>query len=140
MMRKIDLRRRHKMKIKKIWLLMGIVVFLSANGYCGLQYEVGLAQKFCPSLQLHSGDQGVAPKPVEIMSNGRVDGITSFLNENDLYCRTFNIAGELVGEFEVDDSRWEVFGWKKWPLSTYYDGPYNQEPLKIGGRPPDQWR
>ncbi|MBU1487871.1 hypothetical protein KKH56_07490 [bacterium] len=64
---------KHKMKIKKILFLMGVVVFLSANGYCSLQYEKELAQKFCPSLQLHSGDQGVAPKPVEIMSNGRAE-------------------------------------------------------------------
>ncbi|MBU1487873.1 hypothetical protein KKH56_07500 [bacterium] len=60
------------MKIKKIWLLVGIV-FLSANGYCGLQYEAELARKFCPSLQLHSRDQGVAPKSVHIMSNGRAE-------------------------------------------------------------------
>ncbi|MBU1487872.1 hypothetical protein KKH56_07495 [bacterium] len=58
-------KREHKMRIKKIWLLTSIF-FFSANGYCGLQYEVELARKFCPSLQLHSGDQGVAPKPVEV--------------------------------------------------------------------------
>jgi|GEM_PF-1028624 len=30
------------------------------------QYEQELAEKFCPSLILHSGDQGVSPEPVEI--------------------------------------------------------------------------
>ena len=38
-----------KMKFKKVGLLVGLVgtVLLSANGYCGLQYERELAQKFC---------------------------------------------------------------------------------------------
>ncbi|MDI6752397.1 MAG: carboxypeptidase regulatory-like domain-containing protein [bacterium] len=116
-------------------VLLGI--FLVSNGYCGLQYEKELAQKFCPSLQLHSGDQGVAPKPVEIMSNGRVDGITSFLDENDLYCRTFNVAGELVGDFDANDSGWELYTINAWPPgSIYYDTIYGKEPFKIGGRPP----
>lgn len=125
------------MKIKKIWLLAGIV-FLSANGYCGLRYEAELAQKFCPSLQLHSRDQGVSPKPVEIMSNGRADGITTYLDENDVWCRTFTftIPPELVGDIDINDN-WKVSGWEKWPVSIYYsDNVYNEEPVKIIGRPP----
>ncbi|MEW5766517.1 MAG: hypothetical protein AB1797_02675 [bacterium] len=66
------------MKITKIWLLVWLLpgmFFWVPNGYCRLAFEKELAQKFCPSLQLHSGDRGVCPKSVEIMSNGRADGI-----------------------------------------------------------------
>lgn len=92
-----------KMKFKKVGLLVGLVgiVLLSANGYCGLQYERELAQKFCPSLQLHSADQGVSPKPVEIMSNERADGITTYLDENDVWCRDFDGAGKPIGEVDI---------------------------------------
>lgn len=121
---------------KKI-LFSGIIwLILTANGYCRLQHEIELAQKFCPSLQLHSKDQGVAPKSVDIMSNGRADGITKFLDENDLWCKTFNLVGEDVGDFSITD-RWEVVGFNKWPPgSIYYNTIYNKIPIKIGGRPP----
>ncbi|MDI6782411.1 MAG: hypothetical protein QME49_09980, partial [bacterium] len=39
-----------------------------------------------------SGDQGVAPKPVEIMSNGRVDEITTYLVD-DASLRPITVAG-----------------------------------------------
>lgn len=124
------------MKIKKIWLLASIFS-LSANGYCGLQYEAELAQKFCPSLQLHSGDQGVAPKPVEIMSNSRADGITTYLDENDLWCRVYDLAGDLVGEYDINDSGWDVWNFANWPPPIYKgDIYYNQQPVKVAGRPP----
>jgi hypothetical protein len=36
------------------------------NGFSD-EYEQAIVNKFCPSLVLHSGDQGVSPEPVEIM-------------------------------------------------------------------------
>jgi len=117
------------MKIKKICVLG--ILFLVSNGYCGLQHEAELAKKFCPSLQLHSGDQGVSPKPVHIMSNGRVDGINSFLNQYDLYVRLYNIAGELIGDFPTNHSDWETANFPQgWP-TLYADWIYKDEPLKL---------
>jgi|GEM_PF-5785347 len=124
------------MKTKKILLLAGGIL-LFTKGYCGLDWKMELAKKFLPSLQLHSQDQGVSPKPVEIMSNGRVDGITSFLNEYDLYCRTFNIVGQLSGDFHINDKGWKVRNIANWPISLYHNWLYDQEPFTVRGTNPN---
>jgi len=50
-------------------LLVGQTAFPAELDNNGIEdsYEQTLAEKFCPSLQLHSGDQGVAPEPVEFI-------------------------------------------------------------------------
>ncbi len=85
-MMKNKFKEEEEMKIKRICSLIGIAFWLWIGiGYGGLQYEKELALKFCPSLQLHSRDQGLSPKPVDIMSNGRNDGRTNYLDENNLF-------------------------------------------------------
>ncbi|MEW6103431.1 MAG: carboxypeptidase regulatory-like domain-containing protein [bacterium] len=116
------------MKIKKI--LAGLILSSCVNGYG--DWKEDLAKKFCPSLQLHSGDQGVCPKPVEIISNGRNDGISMPLDQLSLYVRTFQ-GNELVGDFSAADPRWDVTTTYWLPNLTceMYERLY-----KIGGRPP----
>jgi len=58
------------------------------------EFELALARKFSPSLVLHSQDQGVCPKPVEIIGAH---------SPRNLWIRTFNVPlGQLVGEYNCN--------------------------------------
>lgn len=62
-------------------------------------WEMPLAQKFCPYLILHSGDNGVRPVPVESMDrNG--DGV---LGWEDVLVLLYDIAGNPHGEYGMDE-------------------------------------
>ncbi len=119
---------------KKIWLGTEIaLLFLISESQGGLQLEKELALKFAPSLQLHSRDQGLSPKPVEIMSNKKV----SYLTEHDLYVRVYNILGQVVGDYHIDagfKSNSTVY----WPPFFLYDhgSGYGPNPLMWTGTIP----
>ena len=69
-----------------------VVIDLDQNGIHD-DWELPLAEKFCPSLTLHSGDQGVRPVPVEIMDrNG--DGE---LGWQDVIVDVYDYSGNFVG-------------------------------------------
>lgn len=63
----IEKNREYK-RIKSVLFLAGIF-FLVSNGYCAIESEKELAQKFCSSLQLPSEYQVVTPKSVDISAN-----------------------------------------------------------------------
>ena len=79
-----------------ILALMGQTAFSADLDNNGIEdsYEQALAEKFCPSLQFHSGDQGVSPEPVEIMD----------INSMNLWVRVFNELGQYVYEKQVHDN------------------------------------
>src|SRR3989339_1492485 len=54
-------------------------------------YEAGLVEKFMPCIQLDSNDNGVSPKPIEIIGAQTI---------NNMYIRVFVAAtGQFVGEW-----------------------------------------
>ncbi len=68
------------------------------------EFEVLLAQKFCPTIVLNSGDHGVAPEPVEIM-------MVDMTNQNNyFYVDLWNFLGEHVPEnyFTTNDPNWTI--------------------------------
>ncbi len=77
-----------------ILALIGQTAFSADLDNNGIEdsYEQALAEKFCPSLQLHSGDQGVSPEPVEIMG-------TDNWHQN-LWGKVWNSLGQKEGEFQ----------------------------------------
>ncbi len=66
--------------------------------------ELQLAQKFCPSLVLHSGDQGVCPEPVDIM---KVDMTNA---NNYMYTTLWDVNGEFVQEHPRTNQQWYTLG------------------------------
>ena len=59
------------------------------------EWELPLAEKFCPNLTLHSGDQGVRPVPVEIMDrNGDYE-----MDWQDVIVNVYTEAGDPIGSF-----------------------------------------
>ncbi|MEW5766518.1 MAG: hypothetical protein AB1797_02680 [bacterium] len=42
----------------------------------------------------------------------------------------------MRGEYDINDKGWDPHGWEKWPISIYYGGPYNEQPVKIAGKTP----
>jgi len=62
---------------------------LDQNGVAD-DWELPLAEKFCPTLKLHHPTEWVAPEPVEIMNS-------------KMYYRTWNVRGRLISDsFEFD--------------------------------------
>jgi hypothetical protein len=82
----------------RIYPVFNIGVDSDGNGVFD-GWEMQLAKKFCPSLYLHSGDNGVRPVPVESMDrNG--DGE---LGWEDLLVTCFNLGATNLGEYTPDE-------------------------------------
>lgn len=80
-----------------IWTEFVVVTDLDGNGVYD-NWELLLAQKFCPSLFLHSGDQDVRPVPVESMDrNG--DGV---LGWEDVLVTTYPLGSDTPIEYQLD--------------------------------------
>ena len=80
-----------------IWTEFVVVTDLDGNGVYD-NWELLLAQKFCPSLFLHSGDQDVGPVPVESMDrNG--DGV---LGWEDVLVTTYPLGSDTPIEYQLD--------------------------------------
>jgi len=89
---------------------IAVVTYLALNSADDLDgnhvadvFEQSLAQKFCPSLVLHSGDQGVCPEPVDIMM---VDMTNS---NNYMYTDLWNGLGQHVPQHPRTDEQWYVY-------------------------------
>jgi len=81
-----------------IWPEFEVVYDTDGNGVNDL-WENPLAVKFCPTLYLHSGDQGVRPVPVESMDRNN-DGT---LGWQDVLVHIYDLDGDFVGEYEMDE-------------------------------------
>ncbi len=68
-----------------------VILDLDQNGIND-NWELPLAEKFCPSLKLHSQDHGVSPEPVEIM--GDFYGV---------WARVWTLGGTCIGDWRVVD-------------------------------------
>ncbi|MFH1101174.1 MAG: right-handed parallel beta-helix repeat-containing protein [Methanobacteriota archaeon] len=87
------------------------------NGFID-EYEQELAEMFCPSLLLHSGDQGVSPEPVEIM-------FKNTQNRWIMWLHAHNPDGEYDGEAPLDLTGID-YSW--YNSETFNDDPYRCDP------------
>jgi hypothetical protein len=96
------------------------------------EYEAQLAEKFAPSLVLHSRDHGVSPEPVEIM------GVDMTEPGAYLWARIWNSNGQLVdnrelGGYEFKTNQKFSFDFFAGPRAIYPDGNYSSYPGHISG-------
>ena len=87
-------------------------------------WELPLAEKFCPYLILHAADQGVRPVPVEIMDRNS-DGV---LGWQDVLVGVASVGGNTISYVNPDDI------WLFNQQEFYSDIYPSMRPIKIGAQ------
>lgn len=87
-----------------IWPQFTVIHDTDGNGVKD-EWEMPLAQKFCPSLTLHDVTEWIAPEPVVYI------GVT----KQDLWFILYNSNGQFVNDYPIEDEALFVP-----PINTYY--------------------
>ncbi len=79
--------------------VMFFLAILFSSPLCSQINDQLLVEKFCPSLKLNSGDSGVSPEPIEIVSH-------------TLYLRRYDILGEYADTLVYSTAGMNYSHWK----------------------------